>query len=25
VAGRFGDLKIGHGGMVFFRWHIAVS
>jgi hypothetical protein len=25
VAGRFGDLKIGHGGLGFFRLHIAVS
>ena len=25
VAGRFGDLEIGHGGLGFFRLHIAVS
>jgi hypothetical protein len=25
VAGRFGDLEIGHGGLGIFRLHIAVS
>jgi hypothetical protein len=25
VAGSFGDLEIGHGGLGLFRLHIAVS